>query len=94
MPTDHTSRHAADPAAGATRRRRAWTPDQIRQLGMTTDLATAADIIGISRTLAYELARSGQFPVRRLRLGRRVVIPTADLLTYLTREGPPASDAD
>jgi hypothetical protein len=50
---------------------------------MTTDLSTAAAVIGIGRTLAYDLARTGDFPIRTLRLGRRVVVPVADLLTYL-----------
>ena len=67
------------PATG----RRIWTPEQVRRLGMTTDLETAADVIGIGRTLAYELARTGDFPIRLLRLGRRVVVPIADLLTFL-----------
>ena len=68
--------------AGAPQRR-VWTPDEVRRLGMTTDLATAAAIIGIGRTLAYDLARDGEFPVRVLRLGRRVVVPISDLLAYL-----------
>ncbi|MFZ0160941.1 MAG: helix-turn-helix domain-containing protein [Kineosporiaceae bacterium] len=50
---------------------------------MTTDLETAAEIIGIGRTLAYELARNGVFPVRLLRLGRRVVVPVTELLQVL-----------
>jgi hypothetical protein len=64
-------------------RRRIWTPDQVRALGMTTDLETAASVIGIGRTLAYDLARTGDFPVRLLRLGRRVLVPVAALLEYL-----------
>ncbi|MDQ1294773.1 MAG: hypothetical protein QG608_2658 [Actinomycetota bacterium] len=60
-----------------------WTEAAVRQLGMTTDLTTAASVIGIGRTLAYDLARTGDFPVRILRLGRRAVIPVADLLAYL-----------
>lgn len=50
---------------------------------MTTDLETAAEIIGIGRTLAYELVKNRAFPVRLLRLGRRVVVPVPDLLRYL-----------
>jgi predicted DNA-binding transcriptional regulator AlpA len=50
---------------------------------MTTDLETAAEIIGIGRTLAYDLAKNDSFPVRLLRLGRRVVVPIPDLLKYL-----------
>lgn len=62
---------------------RVWTPEQVRALGMTTDLTTAAAVIGIGRTLAYDLARTGDFPVRILRVGGRVVVPVADLLRYL-----------
>lgn len=69
-------------SAGQTRRR-VWTPDDVRALGMTTDLETAAEIIGIGRTLAYELAKNGEFPVRLLRLGRRVVVPVTELLLAL-----------
>lgn len=64
-------------------RRRTWTPEQVRALGMTTDLETAASVLGIGRTLAYDLARTGDFPVRLLRLGRRVLVPVASLLEYL-----------
>jgi hypothetical protein len=72
-----------DKTPADTLRRRVWTPDEVRRLGMTTDLETAAAIIGIGRTLAYDLARDGEFPVRLLRLGRRVVVPIASLLEYL-----------
>ena len=70
-------------------RRRTWTSDEVRALGMTTDLETAAEIIGIGRTLAYELAKNQGFPVRLLRLGRRVVVPVPDLLRYLGSPSDP-----
>lgn len=65
------------------RHTRVWTVDAVRQLGMTTDIETAAEILGIGRTLAFELAKTERFPVRLLRMGRRIVVPVADLLTYL-----------
>jgi len=40
----------------------------------TLTIPEAAHILGISRSTAYELARTGELPV--LRLGRRLVIPT------------------
>ncbi len=49
----------------------------------------AAELLGISRGLAYELARVGQLP--SLRLGRRLVVPRAALLTWLERAAPPES---
>ena len=40
----------------------------------------AAQILGIGRTLAYELIRRGEFPVKPIALGeRRIVIPCAAL---------------
>jgi len=60
-----------------------WTPEAVRGLGMTTDLETAASVLGIGRTLAFDLVKRDQFPVRLLRLGRRVLVPVGDLLKYL-----------
>jgi excisionase family DNA binding protein len=40
----------------------------------TLTVEEAAARLGISRTLAYELARAGRLPVPVLRLGRRVVV--------------------
>ena len=60
MPGDHDT----DPSQWTSARagRRTWTVDDVRGLGMTTDLETAAEIIGIGRTLAYELARDERVP--------------------------------
>jgi hypothetical protein len=38
-----------------------WTPEAIRDLGMTTDVATAGAILGIGRSKAYELVRQPGF---------------------------------
>ena len=43
----------------------------------------AAKILGISRGLAYELARSGQLPV--VRLGRRLLVPKVALERMLAQ---------
>jgi excisionase family DNA binding protein len=43
----------------------------------------AAHLLGISRGLAYELARSGQLPV--VRLGRRLLVPKVSLERMLTQ---------
>ena len=48
-----------------------WTADAIRTLGTTTDVETAASILGIGRTKAYEVAKAGAFPVTIIRIGRR-----------------------
>jgi len=41
----------------------------------------AAELLGVSRALAYELAARGELPV--LRLGRRLVVPKAALLALV-----------
>jgi hypothetical protein len=41
---------------------------------MTTDVETAAQILGIGRSLAYDLVRADEFPVRLIRLRRRVLL--------------------
>ena len=43
----------------------------------TLDIPEAAARLGIGRTLAFELARSGAFPVPVIQLGRRMVVSTA-----------------
>ena len=60
-----------------------WTPEAVRGLGLTTDVATAGAILGIGRSKAYELAKTGEFPVTILRVGRRYLVPTNALLALL-----------
>jgi excisionase family DNA binding protein len=62
---------------------RIWTEADVRALGLVTDLPTAASILGIGRTKAYELARAGEFPVDPIPIGRGYRIPTAALLALL-----------
>jgi hypothetical protein len=72
-------------AAGRTEVGRAgsWTPAQVRALGVTTTVPVAASILGIGRTLAYELAAAGRFPVPVIRAGGRLLVPVAPLLVLL-----------
>mgnify|MGYP001117034482 CR=1 FL=1 len=44
---------------------------------LTLTVEEAAHLLGISRGLAYELARCGKLPV--VRLGRRLLVPKAAL---------------
>src|SRR6266540_3162373 len=60
-----------------------WTVEAVRALGMTTDVATAAAILGFGRTKAYELAKNNQFPVQTLRIGRRYLVPVSAILRLL-----------
>ena len=82
MTNDRTSRtpeFASESTAAAT----VWTAQRIRALGAVTDLQTAAAIFGLSRTTAYELARTDQFPVPVLRFGTRYRVPVHAILTAL-----------
>jgi excisionase family DNA binding protein len=47
----------------------------------TITIEQAAQLLGLGRTAAYEAARRGQFPTRRL--GRRLVVPVPALLAWL-----------
>ena len=65
-----------------------WTRESVAALGATTDLMTAADIVGISRSLVYDLAkrRPEKLPFRTLRVGTRYRVPTASILDALGPE--------
>ena len=54
-------------------------PDQIDELGVSTDLVTAAAAFGISKSSAYTAAAKGTFPCAVIRVGSRYVVPTAGL---------------
>jgi len=47
------------------------------------DLQTAARAFDLGRTKAYDLARTGQFPCRVLRINNAYRVPTAELLRVL-----------
>lgn len=47
----------------------------------TITIEQTAELLGLGRTAAYEAARRGEFPTRRL--GRRVVVPVPALLEWL-----------
>ena len=63
--------------------RRVWSEDEVRALGVSTDLVTAGAVLGIGRTTAHALARAGRFPVPVLRVGRRYRVPVAPILQLL-----------
>ena len=62
---------------------RAWTEQAVRGLGLTTNVETAAEILDIGRTKAYELAKHGAFPAKTLRVGRRYKVSVPALLKLL-----------
>lgn len=48
---------------------------------LTLSVDEAASLLGLGRTAAYEAARRGEIPSRRL--GRRVIIPVPAFLDWL-----------
>lgn len=53
---------------------------------LTLKVEEAADLLGISRSHAYDLVREGVIP--SLRLGRRIVVPRRAIETMLAGEAP------
>ena len=56
------------------------TQEQITALPPVIDVTTAAAILGVGRTAAYELIRTKRWPTPVLRLGKLIRIPTKPLL--------------
>lgn len=54
---------------------------------LTLSVEETASLLGLGRTAAYEAARRGQLPSRRL--GRRVLVPVPALLDWLGIEPQP-----
>lgn len=61
----------------------AWSVEEVRALGTTTDIVTAGAVLGIGRSTAYQLARDGRFPVPVTRVGRRFVVGVPHLLRVI-----------
>jgi len=57
--------------------------ERLRALPAVLDVPTAADVLGISRTAAYELIRTDGWPTPVFHLGRLIRVPTAPLLSLL-----------
>ena len=61
----------------------ATTIEQLRTK-TTISVSQAAEVLGIGLSLAYAQAANGRIgEVRVIRIGRRVVVPTRDLLRVL-----------
>lgn len=59
------------------------TKEDILALPTVVDVPTAAAVLGIGRTAAYELIRTNRWPTRVLRMGKLIRIPTAPLLALV-----------
>lgn len=60
------------------------SPDAARRIarnaGLTVSVDEACKALGVSKGTGYALIKRGEWPTRTLRLGRRIRIPTAELL--------------
>ncbi|PZG15165.1 DNA-binding protein [Micromonospora craterilacus] len=68
-----------------------WHPEMVRDLGASTDLATAAQIFKISLSTAYRLVKRDEFPVPVVRAGIHYRVPVAPILTILGLSPMPAN---
>jgi excisionase family DNA binding protein len=55
----------------------------LAELPAVLNVEQAAEVLGLSRTAAYELIRTGTWPTPVFRLGRLIRIPTAPVLRLL-----------
>ncbi|ROO82912.1 helix-turn-helix protein [Actinocorallia herbida] len=60
------------------------TLDGLRSLPPFIDLMTAAGILGIGRTKAYDLARRGRFPCHVVLIGASYKVSLKDLLRLMS----------
>lgn len=63
--------------------------EELAALPAVIDVPTAADVLGVGKTAAYELIRCGGWPTPVFRLGKLIRIPTAPLLALLGVEAEP-----
>ena len=69
--------------ANSTKERRVMTREDALALPPVVSISTAAELLGLGRSAAYELVRSGQWPTPILRLGRLIKVPTAPLIALV-----------
>ncbi|OPF78190.1 DNA-binding protein [Streptomyces antioxidans] len=62
--------------------------EELLALPATVNVTTAGRAFGIGRDKAYELIRSGRFPVRTLPLGGTIRVPTTELWKILGVDVP------
>ncbi len=58
--------------------------DNVGVLPAVLEVPQAARMLGIGRTLAYQLVRTGQWPTPVIRIGRLIKVPTQPLVDYVT----------
>lgn len=61
------------------------TADNVQRLALPAvlDVPQAAHLLGIGRTLAYELVRTNQWPTPVIRMGRLIKIPSGPIMELI-----------
>lgn len=73
----------------------AWTREAVEALGPTTDVPTVAAIFGVNKDTVYAQIRRGEWTATRvLTLGRKIKIPTRDLVALLYAPAPSTDEAE
>ena len=67
--------------------------NELDELPPVLDVPTAAKVLGIGRSLAYELVRRGEWPTTVLHVGKLIKIPTEPLVRLLGAAPEPGPDA-
>lgn len=62
---------------------REWTEADVKALGVRTDFETACNVLGFGRTKGSQMLQAGELPFQVLRIGRKIVVPTAQLRKLL-----------
>ena len=70
------------------------TRDELAALPPVLDVPTAAKVLGIGRSLAYDLVRRGDWPTPVLHVGKLIKIPSAPLLALLSKQPEVTLHAD
>lgn len=60
---------------------------EVRKLPPAIDVETAAAVLGVSRSTAYEAIRTGTFPAKVITVSSRKVVVTATLIELLEGGG-------
>jgi len=61
---------------------------------LTVSISEAADLLGVSRSLAYELVQRGEFPVTVLTIGRRRRVSRQALWAFVNPPTVAAPEGD
>jgi excisionase family DNA binding protein len=68
--------------------------DALAPVPTMLDVPQAARLLGIGRTLAYELVRTGEWPTPVVRVGRLIKIPSGPLVELLATGRTLGSDVE